>query len=127
MRDWISASVSAAPACRKAWGDCCSTPSVAPSARSNVAVASDRVRFRSVAISNSTASAPGVLKSSFIAVRNAAARGSAQSMALASTGCSAPPPALSTGSATVPSAVYRRRSAERASSRLTSLKLNGLR
>ena len=72
-------------ACRKARGACCSRPSVAPSALQQRARARPaRARLTSAARSNSTATASGVLKSSFIASRKAAARGSFQSSAPAS-------------------------------------------
>jgi hypothetical protein len=66
-----------------AWRNSCgrrsSNPSIAPSDLSRRASLSDRVLFSSLARSNSTATASGVLKSSFIASRKRAARSSVQS------------------------------------------------
>ena len=96
-------------------GGCCRMPSTPPNAISSPASVL-WPRLTAAARSNSTAMAPGVLKSSSIAVLKAAARGSVQSMA----GKAGTSPAAC-------SAVYRRLSAVRVSSSTWSLKLNGLR
>ena len=96
------------PACKNSLGARCSNPRQPPSALSSPAAAGDLPRLTSAASSNSTATASGVAKSLSMAALKRAAWGSLQS--------------ISTGAgATRSSAVYRRRSAPRASSRCTSL------
>ena len=66
------------PACRKARGACCSTPSVAAQTlEQRGGLRPSACGSASPARSNSTATATGVLKSSFIAARKAAACGCA--------------------------------------------------
>ncbi len=93
--------------CRNRVGSSASNPSTPPSDFSITAAVSERLLLTSLASSNSTATASGVLKSSFIASRKRLAGGKSQSIGAALAG-------------TALSAMYKLVNAPLASSRCTS-------